>query len=170
MPPPHHRTCYTVSESLEATKFMGFMLTDQSAGFLEIDSFTKIGFIVVLKTGLRQASGFKLIIGCTDVPHGRLIKLCVVWSTTPCILSVRNWFPGLFIFFVALPYPYSYFVVLCSCHNNLNNINNYCLFSWSAVTSNSCQYACAVLSSCLHQAVSASSLLLASQSIAPCVS
>ena len=54
-----------VSESLEATKFMGFTLTDQSAGFLEIDSFTKIGFIVVLKTGLRQTSGFKLIIECT---------------------------------------------------------------------------------------------------------
>ena len=58
---------------------MGFTLTDPSAGFLEIDSFTKIGFIVVLRTRLRQArTGFKLIIGCTDVPHGRLIKLCVV--------------------------------------------------------------------------------------------
>ena len=51
---------------------MGFTLTDQSAGFLEIDSFTKIGFIVVLKTGLRQASGFKLVIGCTDMPHWSL--------------------------------------------------------------------------------------------------
>ena len=51
---------------------MGFTLTDPSAGFLEIDSHTKIGFIVVQKPGFRQTSGFKLIIGCTDMPHWSL--------------------------------------------------------------------------------------------------
>ena len=58
---------------------MGFTLTDQSAGFLEIDSFTKIGFIVVLKTGLRQVSGFKLIIGCT-------VTLCCTKYEVPLLI------------------------------------------------------------------------------------
>ena len=59
---------------------MGFTLTDQSAEFLEIDSFTKIGFIVVLRTRFRQArTGFKLIIGCSD---GRIIICMPVPSET----------------------------------------------------------------------------------------